>query len=255
MLNHCCIHQPEHLPYVGFFAKLMHVNTWIVFDTAQYQKGHYHNRNRIALGQTAWQWLTVPVIVAHHRTPINCARVADEFKPSKYLSAVKHAYSGSPCFDAIISILANAANRAVKHKQVVDFNLDLTLDIMSYLSIRASIVLASSIEKNPSPNKTERLIALCDSISSRSYICGSGSSAYVDLPMFTRAGIGLGQLSYDPEPYARKGAHIPYLSIIDLLMYNNPDQARDIILSSVSLLYHPALPQNEFYGKSHTYTM
>lgn len=255
MVNHCCIHQPEHLPYIGFFAKLMHANTWIVFDTAQYQKGHFHNRNRIALGQAAWQWLTVPVMVAHHRSPFNIARVADEFKPSKYLSSVKHAYSGAPCFNAIISILESAAGRATKHKQLLDFNLELVLDIMAYLAIRASIVLASSIEKKPSTNKTERLLALCKGISSRSYLCGSGSSAYLDLPMFTDAGIGVGQLSYTPEPYARKGGYVPYLSIIDVLMYNPPVEAREIILSSVSLLYHPALPQNEFYGKGHTHTM
>src|SRR5438876_6902053 len=55
------IHQPNYLPYLGFFHKLANADVFVVYDTAQYSKQlGLHNRNRIKTPQGA-QWLTVPV--------------------------------------------------------------------------------------------------------------------------------------------------------------------------------------------------
>ena len=237
MVNKCCIHQPEHLPYIGFFAKLMQASTWIVFDTAQYQKNHFHNRNRIALGQSAWQWLTVPVKYAHHRSIINTVYVADEFKASKYLRTLSHAYGSAPYFNMIFTILESIVHRATKHKSLLDFNLELTLSLMSLLGIRPSIVLASSLENTAYRNKTERLIKLCNAVSSKTYVCGSGSALYMEYDKFAEAGIAVKQISYSPVPYKRSGDYIPYLSIVDLLMHHNSPEATEIIVSSVNKNY------------------
>src|SRR5205809_6588550 len=59
------IHQPNYLPYLGFFHKMANADLFVVYDTALYSKQRgLHNRNRINTPQGA-QWLTVP---AQHAT-------------------------------------------------------------------------------------------------------------------------------------------------------------------------------------------
>src|SRR5438094_6663058 len=61
------IHQPEHLPWLGFFNKADQADVLVLLDTVQFRKGYFQNRNRI-LGPNGLQWLTVPVILRGHTT-------------------------------------------------------------------------------------------------------------------------------------------------------------------------------------------
>ena len=53
-------HQPEFLPWLGFFHKLTLGDMYMIVDNVQFKKKHFENRNRIyARGEALW--LTVPV--------------------------------------------------------------------------------------------------------------------------------------------------------------------------------------------------
>lgn len=216
----CCIHQPEHLSYPGFWAKLLVSDVWIALDTAQYLKSHYHNRNRIK-GPAGWQWLTVPVIVPHHKSPINSVIIAEEFKPDKHLATIAHAYHAAPSFDRIQPIINEAFQRAIKHRSLSVLNLELIENIARYLGIHRTIIRASyiSTEKHEY-NKNQRLINLCNSVSASTYICGAGSKSYMDYEMFASAGIAVEQIEYTPNYYPRTEPFQSNLSIVDLLMYS-----------------------------------
>ena len=55
------IHQPEYLPYLGFFDRIAKSDVFVILDNAQFQKGGFINRNKINTA-TGWQWITVPLI-------------------------------------------------------------------------------------------------------------------------------------------------------------------------------------------------
>ena len=59
------IHQPQYLPWLGYFDKLRRADVFCFLDNVQYKKNDWQNRNRIKTAQ-GWQWLTVPV---HYRYP------------------------------------------------------------------------------------------------------------------------------------------------------------------------------------------
>ena len=40
------IHQPEHLPWPGFFNKIKSVDQFVILDNVEYRKVYYHNRNK-----------------------------------------------------------------------------------------------------------------------------------------------------------------------------------------------------------------
>src|SRR3989338_9424263 len=57
-------HQPNYLPYIGFFHKMANSDIFAIWDTVQFVKRGtfgWMNRNRIKT-QNGWMWLTVPVL-------------------------------------------------------------------------------------------------------------------------------------------------------------------------------------------------
>src|SRR5438552_142576 len=54
------IHQPNFLPWLGFFAKMAGADACVLFDTAQFTKHSFQNRVEIK-ASAGRQWLTVPV--------------------------------------------------------------------------------------------------------------------------------------------------------------------------------------------------
>jgi len=61
------IHQPNFLPYVGFFHKLSLADTFVMMDNTQYDK-KFTNRNKIKIPD-GWSWLTVPINKEHKFLP------------------------------------------------------------------------------------------------------------------------------------------------------------------------------------------
>jgi hypothetical protein len=54
------VHQPQYLPWIGYFDKMRRADVFCYLDDVQYKKNEWQNRNRIKTAQD-WQWLTVPV--------------------------------------------------------------------------------------------------------------------------------------------------------------------------------------------------
>lgn len=59
------IHQPEHMPWLGFFNKMLKSEIFVILDNVQFEKNNYQNRNRI-LGNNGAQWLNVPTETKGH---------------------------------------------------------------------------------------------------------------------------------------------------------------------------------------------
>ena len=54
------VHQPQYLPWLGYFDKIDRADVFVMLDTVQYKKNEWQNRNRIKTAAGP-QWLTVPV--------------------------------------------------------------------------------------------------------------------------------------------------------------------------------------------------
>ena len=91
------IHQPQYLPYTGFFHKIAHADIFVHLDNVQFQKNGLQNRNKIRT-QQGWQWLTVPV--AHHfgQLILDVQLDAGGTWPLKHWNALATNYSRAPFF-------------------------------------------------------------------------------------------------------------------------------------------------------------
>src|SRR5260370_16603293 len=84
------IHQPEHLPWLGFLDKVRRADLLVLLDTVQYRKNYFQNRNRV-LTANGPAWVTVPVLTKGnsdqairdvHVTPQGSPRWRDKYSPT-----------------------------------------------------------------------------------------------------------------------------------------------------------------------------
>ena len=63
------IHQPDFLPYLGFFHRLLKSDMYVILDNVQFLNGskRWHNRDKIKTPQGV-RWLTVSVKSSPQKT-------------------------------------------------------------------------------------------------------------------------------------------------------------------------------------------
>ncbi len=52
------IHQPEHLPYMGFFQKASVADVLVILDNVKFRKNYFQNRNKIKNLKGGDEWIT-----------------------------------------------------------------------------------------------------------------------------------------------------------------------------------------------------
>ena len=108
------VHQPEFMPWLGFFHKARMADVLVLLDDAQYRKNYFHNRNRIRTPD-GWVWVTVPVEKNGIDTPMKDTRIASKNNPrwrDKIETAVRLSYGRAPFFDETFAGMTHAMGGA-----------------------------------------------------------------------------------------------------------------------------------------------
>lgn len=216
------IHQPEHLPYYGFFNKMSKADTFIILDDVQFLKNTFQNRNRIknAKGE---QWLTVPIKLEHHSQKINEIKI-DNSKDwqKKNLLSIKYNYQKTPYFKQYYPEFEKIYSK--KENLLVDFNLNLIKFFIDAFEIKTNIILCSTLNINT--QKTQRLIDICQKTNAVTYLSGNGAD-YLDEASFPKNNLKLEINHFThpiyPQPY---GEFLPYMCSLDLLFNCGPDSKK-----------------------------
>ena len=115
------VHQPEYMPWLGFFDKLARCDTFVIYDDAQFQHGGFHNRNRIRTFN-GWEWLTVPIMHGHPQT-IKDVKISGNQWQKKHLTSIIQNYEKTPYFEEYFPSVKEAIN--FNHELLIDLNLNL----------------------------------------------------------------------------------------------------------------------------------
>ncbi len=218
-MNRLAAHQPQYLPWLGYFDKIARVDQFILLDTVQYKKNEWQNRNRIRTGR-GWQWLTVPV---HYRFPMTLREVTiDETGPwrHKHREALRTHYGRAPHRNAVLPPIESILGRTFAN--LAELNAQAVRTLAGLLGIRTPIVLATTLAGLPvgaDVGADERLLALCRHFGCTRYLAGSGGQAYMDLETWRHAGIGVEFQDFHvpPHPQVYPGWE-PNLSALDWLL-------------------------------------
>ena len=219
------VHQPEYIPWLGFFDKLARCDTFVIYDDAQFQHGGFHNRNRIRT-KIGWDWLTVPIMHGYPQA-IKNVKIAGQQWINKQLNAITCSYEKTPFFKDYFPTLREAISS--NHEYLIELNLHLIETLAEILGLKFNMVCSSNFPYL-GKEKNQKLVSMCRHMGADTYLSGSGGKAYVNEAMFTKAEISIQWHSYDHPTYKQRfDGFQPNMSIIDLL-FNMGPKTKEIIL-------------------------
>ncbi|MBN1232131.1 MAG: WbqC family protein [Candidatus Coatesbacteria bacterium] len=218
------IHQPNFLPWIGYFEKIDMVDLFIILDDVQYKKNDFINRNRIRQ-KNSIIWLTVPVHF-HFPEEINKVLIAEnEEWIEKITKTINLLYRGRPFFNDYFpefeSIMLG------KWKFLCDLNIELINWFCRCLEIKTEFAKASKF--NIKEQKTERLLKLLEATQATDYFCGQGARNYLKKERFDAIKLHWQEFKH---PVYDQGLtpFISHLSAVDIL-FNHGRESMNIIRS------------------------
>jgi hypothetical protein len=181
-----CIHQPEHLPWMGLIHKIAISDIYVVLDNVQFKKNYFENRNKIYTHQ-GWNWITAPVKTQGHISKKFFEMELLEGWKRKYFQTLTLNYSKAPYRKDLESVFAFI--EGFNGNSLADYNLGVIQTILKLLHIRTSIVRAK--EMSVTGSKTDLLIDIIMQLKGSTYLVGKSGFDYMDLPKFEENNIQL----------------------------------------------------------------
>ncbi len=225
------IHQPNYLPYIGFFNKMKISDTFVILDTAQYVKNDFHNRNRIK-GPSGAFWLTIPLPSeqCYKKRIMDIALPADKRWAQKHLISISMNYSKSRFYNEYIGFFEGLYSDIPNN--LVELNEKVIFFLKKCFNIKTQIVKASDMDLNSELKSTELLVAILKEIGADTYIAGGGREGkkhYLDENLMEKNGIMLRYHDFVHPVYKQNyDGFIKNLSAIDLL-FNCGEESGELI--------------------------
>ncbi|HTA82465.1 MAG TPA: WbqC family protein [Bacteroidia bacterium] len=216
--------QTNYIPWKGYFDAINTVDEVVYYDTMQYTKNDWRNRNKIKTHQGT-QWLTIPIDVKGKMHQRICdATVSDKYLDWRkgHWNALQINYSKSAHFKTYYSEFENIYKND-NETNLSKINYSFISLINSILGIKTPVRWSSEFEL--SGDKTEKIINLCLQTNTTEYFSGPSAKSYLDNSLFENAGIKLSFLDYSnyPEYNQLYGEFIHEVSILDLIFNEGPN--------------------------------
>ncbi|MFW9780562.1 MAG: WbqC family protein, partial [Candidatus Heimdallarchaeota archaeon] len=136
------VHQPNYLPYLGFFDKARQVDVFVLLDDVQFTTRGYTNRNRIK-SPSGSKWLTVPVKRQQDQS-IKDVRIDEGKKWQRiHLNTLKHMYGKAPHYQELEDLLQSVYS--TDWKFLAKLNTVLIKKVFDFLDINPEIKISSEL--------------------------------------------------------------------------------------------------------------
>lgn len=224
------IHQPNFLPWLGYFHKIARADTFVFIDHVEFVKGHICNRNKIKNNQSEAVWITVPV--KHDKgLSVNYNELKIDYSQQwgvDILNQFRGSYAGAPYYKRYFDILEGYL-REKEYPSLAALNIDLIAFCCEELNIDTRLEVVSEQGKDFG-EKNEMNVNICNHFGADTYLSGQGAKKYNDEELFRENGIKLvyQQFEHPEYPQQHKG-FVPNLSVIDLLMNCGPEKSRKVL--------------------------
>ncbi|MEX0928903.1 MAG: WbqC family protein [Balneolales bacterium] len=230
--------QPYIFPYLGYFQLICAVDKFVLLDDVHYINRGWINRNRLFVNERIF-YFTIPLDKASQNRLIRDIKVAIGFKwKEKLLKTLACSYRRAPFYKEISSLVKEVLDEDQRYiSRVVLVSLR---KILKYLDIHTNIVAGSAIYANQHLKAQDKILDICRQENAGQYVNPAGGIELYNSDVFQIHGIELHGLKPNlPEYKHPSGRFIPGLSIIDVLMYNDPETTREM-LGKYSLQYIPS---------------
>jgi hypothetical protein len=219
------VHQPQYLPWLGYFDKIDKADIFVLLDTVQFKKNEWQNRNKIKTAQ-GWRWLTVPVTYKYPQL-INEVMINNRVNwQHKHRQALLSNYKKAPYYDDIEDKLRDILSSSWEY--ISELNIEALKRLVAVLGIDTEIYVASELGAFPE-DPDERLVAITKHFDAGMYLAGIGGKGYMNLDTYKKSGVEVIFQDFKHPVYGQLfGEFEPFMSIVDLI-FNHGDKSLTIL--------------------------
>lgn len=224
--------QSNYIPWKGYFDLIHSADQLVIYDTRQYTKNDWRNRNQILLNGEL-TWLTVPIKASgRFGQRIQDAEVADRRWALKHWKSVSQAYSRHPYYEQYSDTWNEAWRHAADLCNLSQLNLHFLRMLLSQLGISTPVVrdadLACGHEllSDGVADPSALVLKICVELGASQYITGPAGLAYLKYDDFREAGVDVvvaDYSSYPPYPQPGREDTVHQVSVLDLLANVGPE--------------------------------
>ncbi len=220
--------QPYIFPYLGYFKLIDSVEIFVFLDDVSYINKGWVNRNRLIFSGGV-NYFTLPLEGASQNNRIcDLSVVSDHAWRRKLETSLRQSYSKAPFFHEVFDLVAPVLFGA---ETMIGEMAKHSVEVVShYLGLRPKFIASSSVYCNESMKSDARIRDICLRENALEYVNLPGGRELYDPSKFASAGINLSfvEASLPCYPQFSSDFH-PGLSIIDVLMHNDPATVKEML--------------------------
>ncbi len=223
--------QPYFFPYIGYWQLINAVDTFVVYDNIQFSKsGWFHRNNFLMNGKKTL--FTVPLKKDSDDLYVIDRYLSDnsEKQINKILAQIKYSYRKAPYYTDVFPLIEAVFLNQEKNLFYYIYN---SIEMVcNYLEIDTQIVKSSTIDIDHTLKSQDKVIAINKKLNSAKYINPIGGRELYNMENFKLETIELCFLESKVSGYRQFGDEfMPYLSIIDVMMFNSKEATQNMMKS------------------------
>ena len=227
------IMQPYFFPYIGYFQLISAVDLFVVYDNIKYTKKGWINRNRLLQnGKDAY--FTLPLKGGPDALDVCERELAADFNCGKLLNQFRGAYQRAPFFEETFRLIEQIVR--YEDTNLFRFLHNSLAVICAYLGIATEIRVSSELPADHGLKSQARVLALCEAVGADIYLNSIGGMELYSKDEFRTRGVELQFIRSHPFEYKQFGGpFVPWLSIVDVMMFNPLEAIRKCVMNNYTL--------------------
>jgi len=219
------IMQPYLFAYIGYWQLINEVDTFVIFDDVNFIKRGYINKNYILMGGKSHRF-SLELIKPSQNKLINETKIVGNF--TKLLKTFEMAYKSAPYFKNIIPLIEIVLNQ--KERNLAKFIGYSIVLISVYLELDTKFIYSTDVDKDNSLKGQSKILNICKTLKATNYINSFGGIQLYDKNIFLEENISLSFIKTELVDYKQyENKFVPYLSIVDILMFNSKLEIRQML--------------------------
>ena len=223
------IMQPYFFPYIGYFQLMNAVDEFVVYDNIEFTKKGWINRNRILVNGKD-SFITLPLKKDSDYLDVRDRYLADSWLSErvKMLNRIKESYRKAPQFDSVYPVIEKCI--LYDESNLFKYILNSLKIVKAYIEIDTPLVISSTITIDDTLKSDKKVIAICKARDADTYVNAIGGMELYSKETFQEKSIELKFIKSKPFEYPQFGdAFVPWLSIIDAMMFNPKNRIGQIL--------------------------
>ncbi|WP_026452221.1 WbqC family protein [Aequorivita capsosiphonis] len=222
--------QPYLFPYIGYFQLVKAVDVFVFYDDVNYINKGWINRNKILLNENEYLF-TIPCIKASQNKLIKDIEYDNNHRDfKKILGTMNQVYSKAPYFNEVWTLISTVFERDLKF--ISTLAQESVIQISKYLELNAVFKSSSDFHSETvGMERADRLIEICKREKANEFVNATGGRALYEKSYFQNNGININFINSEGAIEYKQFSNefIPWLSIIDILMFNSVAEVQQML--------------------------